>query len=147
MTNRILTVLLSGLISGIATPSADIPGSKDPAGMKRYEGSEIIGYRGPKFDEFLLPLGPPTDVTTPKFAKSLKIEGLVSFYTYLAPAGRTGTELFRNYQQEFQKDLVSSPFMKRQPAIEDGSDLDSPSPQRTATLETFWRITKARNAF
>ncbi len=71
--------------------------------MKRYEESEIIGYRAPKFDEFLLPLGPPTDVTTPKYQKSLKVEGLVSLYTYLAPAGRTNTELFRNYKQEFQR--------------------------------------------
>ncbi len=103
MTKRLLVLFLFSLTFGIVTPAADVPGSKDPAGMKRYEGSEIIGYREPKFDEFLLPLGPPTEVTTPKYAKSLKIEGLVSFYTYLAPAGRTGTELFRNYKQEFQR--------------------------------------------
>jgi OOP family OmpA-OmpF porin len=103
MTNRLLVFLFLGLSSTIATLAADIPGSKDPAGMKRYEGSEIIGYREAKFDEFLLPLGPPTEVTTPKYAKSLKIEGLVSFYTYLAPASRTNTELFRNYKQEFQR--------------------------------------------
>ena len=103
MTNRLLVPLLFGLSSAIVTLAADVPGSKDPAGMKRYEGSEIIGYRQPRFDEFLLPLGPPTEVTTPKYAKSLKTEGLVSFYTYLAPAGRTNTELFRNYKQEFQR--------------------------------------------
>ena len=103
MTKRFLVLFLFSLTFRIVTPAADVPGSKDPAGMKRYEGSEIIGYREPKFDEFLLPLGPPTDVTTPKYAKSLKTEGLVSFYTYLAPAGRTGTELFRNYKQELQR--------------------------------------------
>jgi OmpA-OmpF porin, OOP family len=103
MTHRLLVLFFLGLTSAIATLAADVQGSKDPAGMKRYEGSEIIGYRDPKFDEFLLPLGPPTDVTTPKYAKSLNIEGLVSFYTYLAPTGRTNTELFRNYKQEFQR--------------------------------------------
>ncbi len=103
MTNRLLVFLLLGLSSAIVALAADVQAPKDPAGMKRYEGSQIIGYREPKFDEFLLPLGPPTDVTTPKYAKSLKIEGLVSFYTYLAPAGRTNTELFRNYKQEFQR--------------------------------------------
>jgi OOP family OmpA-OmpF porin len=103
MTNRLIVPFLLGLSSAIVTLAADVPGSKDPAGMKRYEGSELIGYRAPKFDEFLLPLGPPTEVTTPKYAKSLKTEGLVSFYTYLAPAGRTNTELFRNYKQEFQR--------------------------------------------
>src|ERR1700689_1773101 len=103
MTNRVLVPFMLSLSSAIVTLAADVPGSKNPAGMKRYEGSEIIGYREPKFDEFLLPLGPPTDVTTPKYAKSLKTEGLVSFYTYLAPIGRTNTELFRNYKQEFQR--------------------------------------------
>ena len=50
--------------------AADIPGSKDPAGVKRYTGSEIIGYHAPKFDEFLLPLGPPTELSPPAYAKS-----------------------------------------------------------------------------
>jgi hypothetical protein len=71
--------------------------------MKRYDGSEIIGYREPKFDEFLLPLGPPTQQSPPKYEKSMKTEGLVSRYTYLAPAGRTTTELLRNYKVEFQR--------------------------------------------
>jgi OOP family OmpA-OmpF porin len=105
MTNRLrIAALLIG-VSFVTTSiwAQDVPGSRDPAGMKRYEGSELIGYRGPKFDEFLLPLGPPTDVTTPKYEKSLKVEGLVSFYTYLAPTGRTNTELIRNYKQEFQR--------------------------------------------
>lgn len=81
----------------------DVPGSKDPAGMKRYEGSELIGYRAPKFDEYLLPLGKPTDMYLPAYVKSKQIEGLVSYYTYLAPAGRTPTELLRNYKDEFQR--------------------------------------------
>ena len=103
MKNRLLVVFLVNLAFRVVIPAADLSGSKDPAGMKRYEGSEIIGYREPKFDEFLLPLGPPTEVTTPTYSKSMKVEGLVSFYTYLAPVGRTGTELFRNYKQEFQR--------------------------------------------
>lgn len=71
--------------------------------MKRYEGSELIGYRAPKFDEYLLPLGPPSNVDPPAYEKSKKIEGQVSYYAYLAPAGRTPAELFRNYKQEFQR--------------------------------------------
>ncbi|HWB87354.1 MAG TPA: OmpA family protein, partial [Bryobacteraceae bacterium] len=91
-----LTLALNGL-------AADLPGSKDPAGMKRYTGSEIIGYHPPKFDEFLLPLGPPKTYTPLVYNKSQKTEGLVSRYTYLAPAGRSPAELFRNYQLEFQR--------------------------------------------
>ncbi len=81
----------------------DVPNSKDPAGMRRYEGSELIGYRAPKFDEYLLPLGPPTDAYPPKYEKSKAIEGQVSYYTYMAPEGRSPAELFRNYKQEFAR--------------------------------------------
>jgi OmpA-OmpF porin, OOP family len=81
----------------------DVAGSKDPAGMKRYEGSELIGYRAPKFDEYLLPLGAPTEMSPPAYKKSKKIEGQVSYYTYLAPEGRTPAELYRNYKQEFAR--------------------------------------------
>ncbi|MGC4054807.1 MAG: DUF4892 domain-containing protein [Paludibaculum sp.] len=83
--------------------AADVPGSQDPPGVKRYTGSEIIGFRAAKFDEFVLPLGPPTEISPPKYAKSLKVDGLITRYTYAAPAGRSPAELFRNYQQEFQR--------------------------------------------
>jgi OmpA-OmpF porin, OOP family len=79
----------------------DVPNSKDPPGMKRYEGSELIAYRPPQFDEYLLPLGPP--VNSLAYEKSKPVEGQVSYYTYLAPGGRSPAELFRNYKQEFQR--------------------------------------------
>ena len=97
------TLGLLALALSLNGGAADIPGSKDPAGVKRYTGSEIIGYHAPKFDEFLLPLGPPTQLAPPAYAKSLKTDGLISRYTYLAPAGRSPAELFRNYQLEFQR--------------------------------------------
>ena len=71
--------------------------------MKRYQGSEIIGYRAPKFDEFLLPLGPSTSLDPVAFEKSIHTEGLVGRYTYVAPLGRSPAELFRNYKLEFQR--------------------------------------------
>lgn len=101
--------LLSFAPSALA---ADIKDSKDPAGVKRYTGSEIIGYRAPKFDEFLLPLGPPTQGVPPIYTKSLKIEGMVSRYSYAAPAGRTPAELFRNYKLEFQRLALVTLFEK-----------------------------------
>ncbi len=100
------TGLACGVLALILAPTgraADVAGSEDPAGMKRYTGSEIIGYHAPQFDEFLLPLGPPTTYSPLVYTKSLKIEGLVSSYAYLAPAGRSTAELFRNYQLEFQR--------------------------------------------
>jgi hypothetical protein len=35
--------------------------------------------------------------------KSLAVEGQVSRHTYIAPPGRTATELLRNYKLEFMK--------------------------------------------
>jgi len=92
--------------------AADLPGSQDPPLMKRYAGSEIIGYRAPKFEEFLLPLGPPTQIDPPGYAKSQKIEGLLSRYTYIAPEGRTPAEVFRNYKLEFQRLNITTLYEK-----------------------------------
>jgi OmpA-OmpF porin, OOP family len=94
------------------SPAQDVAGSKDPAGMKRYEGSQLIGYRAPKFDEYLLPLGPPTNVDPPTYEKSKKVEGEVSYYTYVAPMGRTPAEVFRNYRQEFQRLGIETQYEK-----------------------------------
>ena len=96
------TIILATFV-GISVLGADLPGSKDPAGMKRYEGSEIIGYREARFDEYLLPLGRQVTFTPLAFQKSQKVEGLVGRYTYLAPLGRTPTEVMQNYKLEFAR--------------------------------------------
>lgn len=92
--------------------AADLAGSQDPPLMKRYVGSEIIGYRAPKFEEFVLPMGAPTKIDPPAYAKSQKVEGLVSRYTYIAPEGRTPAEVFRNYKLEFQRLNVTTLYEK-----------------------------------
>jgi OmpA-OmpF porin, OOP family len=92
--------------------AADLPGSQDPPQMKRYAGSEIIGYRAPKFEEFVMPLGAPTAIEPPAYAKSQKVEGLLSRYTYVAPAERTPAEVFRNYKLEFQRLNLTTLFEK-----------------------------------
>jgi len=99
----LLVVCLFWTFPLLTSAAQDVPSSKDPAAMKRYEGSELIGYRAPRFDEYLLPLGPPTNQNPPAYEKSKATEGQVSYYTYLAPAGRSPAELFRNYKQEFQR--------------------------------------------
>jgi len=110
--SSLLPALCAVLFLAMIADAQDVAGSKDPAGMKRYEGSELIGYRAPKFDEYLLPLGAPTSMAPPVYAKSKQTEGLVSYYTYLAPEGRTPTELFRNYKQEFQRLAIQTLYEK-----------------------------------
>ena len=102
-----LAVPLGLAVAGIA---ADIPGSSDPPGMQRYAGSELIGYRAPKFDEFLLPLGPPSGFSPLAYEKSLKTEGLVSRYAYVAPTGRSTAELLRNYKSVAKSKLTNPTY-------------------------------------
>ena len=108
----ILAVSLLASFSFVVSSAQDLPNSKDPAGMKRYESSELIGYRAPQFDEYLLPLGLATKMDPPAYEKSIPVEGQVSYYTYLAPAGRSEAELFRNYKQEFQRMGISIQYEK-----------------------------------
>lgn len=102
-------------LSSIEVSAKDEPGSKDPSGLKRYEGSEIIGYRAPKFDEFLLPLGKPTAFgENPKYEKSQAITGKVTRLTYVAPLGRSPAEVMLNYKQEFEKLNAVTLYEKKQ---------------------------------
>ena len=71
--------------SSIVILAADVAGSKDPAGMKRYEGSEIIGYREAEFDEFLLPLGPPYKPESAKVREELEGGGFGQFLHLRGP--------------------------------------------------------------
>jgi OmpA-OmpF porin, OOP family len=96
-----------------AALAADLAGATDPPGMRRYEGSEIIGYRAPKFDEYLLPLGQPTGFGPPAYEDSLAVDGLVSRYTYVAPEGRSPAEIFRNYRLEFERLGLETLYEKR----------------------------------
>jgi OmpA-OmpF porin, OOP family len=109
----VLAVCIFLFLPLLPSTAQDVPNSKDPAGMKRYEGSELIGYRAPRFDEYLLPLGPPTSITPAAYEKSKALEGQVSCYTYLAPTGRSPAELFRNYKQEFQRLGIEVLYEKR----------------------------------
>ena len=105
---------LAVLLSLSTLFAADVPDSKDPAGMKRYEGSEIIGYQAPKFDEYVLPLSAPEGGVRPAtYAKSLPVEGLLSRHDYVAPPGRTATELLRNYKLEFQRLGIQTMYEKK----------------------------------
>jgi OOP family OmpA-OmpF porin len=108
----ILAACVFSFLTVLLCAGQDLPGSKDPPEMKRYEGSELIGYRAPKFDEYLLPLGAPTNENPPAYEKSKPVEGQVSYYTYLAPAGRTPAEMFRNYKQEFQRLGIETQYEK-----------------------------------
>lgn len=93
---------------------ADVAGGKDPEGLKRYENSELIAYRAPKVDEFLLPLGSPTKIgDVPEYEKSEHLVGKVSRYCYIAPDDATAAALFLNYKTEFETLGLETLFTKK----------------------------------
>jgi OOP family OmpA-OmpF porin len=102
-TIKIPTILASLLAAWILTSSgaahaADLPGSKDPAGFKRFDGSDIIHYATSAYQPYFL----ARDVAAigdEGFAKSDRIEGATVRVVYRAPEGTSSLEVFRNYEQ------------------------------------------------
>jgi len=80
---------------------ADVPKSKDPAFLKRYEGSQIIAYTVRNYDRYIMARG---DAPTP-FAKTETVEGQIIRLTYLiaqGSEGHTSLELLRNYESALE---------------------------------------------
>lgn len=74
-----------------ATKPGDVPGAKDPPFLKRYEGSEIVGYRTRTFDKY-------TMSRESIFKTTEAVEGAITRLTYYVPGAHTGLELLRNYE-------------------------------------------------
>ncbi len=106
MTAFMRTVLLAGLMIGLSAPFAaaqdqDVEGSSDHPLISRYPGSYIAKYLTKEFDEFSLPRGPVNEENT--ITKNQHLEGKITRIVYVAPAGRTVLEVFRNYQDALKK--------------------------------------------
>jgi len=106
MTAFMRTVFLAGLMIGLSAPftaaqDQDVEGSSDHPLISRYPGSYIAKYLTKEFDEFALPLGPVNVENT--ITKNQPLEGKITRIVYVAPAGRTVLEVFRNYQDALKK--------------------------------------------
>jgi len=97
-----LVVLTAG-IQGIAR--ADITGSKDHPLLPRFAGSQIIGYSAKDYDGFTLGLGKAYEASSSnyKLKNDKRIEGQVTRILYLAPAGKTALQVFRNYEKSLKR--------------------------------------------
>jgi OmpA-OmpF porin, OOP family len=78
------------------THAADIAGSKDPAFLKRYAGSEIVFTANRSFDEYMLVV---PDQKNPGKTTTENMEGSITRIFYRVPSGHTALELLRNYEQ------------------------------------------------
>jgi OOP family OmpA-OmpF porin len=98
---KLLTCIILATISPICL--ADIPNSKDPANIKRYEGSEIVRYENLAYERFIVPLGKMTNfdfgTKVAEFEKSEPLEGELTRVSYRIPdAQRSSLEIYRNYE-------------------------------------------------
>lgn len=113
ITNQTYRVIgLIGLIALICMSdtclSADVSGAKDHPILKRFEGSEIVGYEVKRFDEYELQTSTfkRYDMKTSKrefVSPPLKLEGACTQIWYESAGTTSATELIRNYQNELKE--------------------------------------------
>ena len=96
------TVLAGGAVL------ADIEGSADHPGVKRYEGSEIIKYQFHQYGDLTVALGKARN--SRELEEEMTVEGAVARLTYKIPVGRSSLEVIRNYEQELQADGFTALF-------------------------------------
>ncbi|GAB6196381.1 OmpA family protein [Lysobacter xanthus] len=87
-------------------PVKDLPGSADPAWLKRFEGSVIVNYDHRDFDAVSLPASPlvlkpgTSDAHNNTLAeprRSVTAEGEVTRLLYVVPGGHSTLEVMRGY--------------------------------------------------
>lgn len=94
-------------LAGISVWAADLPGAKDHPLLKRFGGSEIVGYETKRFETYELQTSTfkkcDIDTRRREYAKSpLQIEGALTRIWYEAAGNASSTELLRNYQNELK---------------------------------------------
>lgn len=87
---------LLALCAAGAAGAADLKGSRDHPAVPRYEGAEIVEYTQKAYDEATLVVRRVTLAREP--GSLMSAEGQVTRIRYRAPPGRSGLEIFRNYQ-------------------------------------------------
>lgn len=81
----------------------DVKGAADHPIVSRYAGSQMVGYQQLEFDagQFFVPnsasgFDPAQEIDTDK---PVVVEGKVTRLIYVAPTGKTATEVHRNFEQ------------------------------------------------
>lgn len=102
----LLTAIVLSLLC-INIHAADLPGAKDHPLLKRFGGSEIVGYEVKRFETYELQTSTfkRYDLAAKRreFVKpSLKVEGALTRLWYEAAGDASATELIRNYQNELK---------------------------------------------
>lgn len=79
----------------------DVPGSADPALIKRFVGSILIGYKAESWEATRLPASAVInkDIQGKPFRDVVTVEGKRTRAVYLSPAGKSPLEVYRNHEQ------------------------------------------------
>ena len=80
-----------------AANAADLPGSRDPEGLKRIEGSEIIHYATSSDAQYFLARG--AGAVGAGFEKQERVEGAATRVVYKALLGTSSLDILKFYQQ------------------------------------------------
>lgn len=97
MINKTLALIALLVLLPLQAFAADLPGSQDYPGIKRFSGSDIVGYTVRGYDEYLLALG--NGQPDGAFQKSQKLEGKLTRIVYKITGGHTSLEVLRNYEK------------------------------------------------
>jgi outer membrane protein OmpA-like peptidoglycan-associated protein len=93
-----LSVAAGILLLLSAADAADLPGSKDPEGLRRFDGAEIIHYATSPQEPYFLARSAGS--ASAGFEKAERVEGAIVRVVYKAPLGFTSAEIFRDYEQK-----------------------------------------------
>ncbi len=83
-------------VSAFDAPTADVEGSHDHPLISRFAGSVLYGYQTIDYEQLPLPLGKYQDG---KISTVETVEGKITRLAYVAPAGKSALEVYRNYAQ------------------------------------------------
>ena len=84
-------------------PKQDVAGSHDHPIISRFTGSVIAGYQSLDYAEAIFPMGRAEYDKPDHFLKAARLEGKVTRIFYIAPQGKTGIEIYRNFEAALRR--------------------------------------------
>jgi outer membrane protein OmpA-like peptidoglycan-associated protein len=133
--HKVITVLIASVLTFIATASVpevlvaqeiiskDVAGLKDPAGIKRMQGSILILGESKKFDEFVIPLQKiEFDHNNQKMKEwnKLRLEGSRDTIFYRLPGDASTLEVARSYEEDLKAAGFAVVYQANAPDLDDG---------------------------
>lgn len=98
---RLLRLLALGSLLTAAPPMAaaadEAPGGQDHPLIQRFQGSRLIGYRQSEWERAAFPTQEKS--AQGRWVEPVQVEGRLTRLVYLAPMGKSRTEVHRNYEQ------------------------------------------------